>query len=303
MDRRYLPSYGETTVRRTLDLLGIEILSESRGWGSALCPLHEDSSQSFGVELTDGGWVCRADCGRSDDLADLVARVRGMDPEDARHQLRSGMVADGDALRDLLRGRPEPREAKPVPLFYERGRVPGYWLRRGFTVETARAWDVGWDPELRAVVVPFTVNGRLVGLVRRTVDRDARAKYLDSPGMPKSRYLFGLDHVPPDAEEVALVEGPLDAVWLWQCGYPAVAELGSALSEEQAEILRSRFRRVTLALDGDAAGRHAEEIARGRLTPRVVLSRLELPPGRKDPAECRPAEIAAAMARRAWYVC
>lgn len=284
-------------VEDALRALGVEY-EEPYGssWATARCPLHYDERPSFTVDLESGGWLCRSGCGSSGDLAYLVEAVTGEPAATARLRLRRGLALDPEALQRALRREPaaEAVEAVDPDLAYERGRVPQYFFRRGFTRETARDWDVGWDADLRALVVPVRDDRfRTVGLVRRRLDGEP--KYQNSRGLSKADVLFGLDHVPFHARSVAVVEGPLDAMWLHQLGYPAVATLGASLSRSQAATLARRFWRVVLAYDADPAGRAASRRAREFLS-RVDVAELTLPPGRKDVQECSEAELAEAFA-------
>src|SRR5690606_17906317 len=106
-----------------------------------------------------------------------------------------------------------------------------------------------------------------------------KQKYLNSDGMSKGNYLFGLDHLPFDAREIVLVEGPLDAMWLYQHGYPGVAILGSSLSQAQVEIIKRRFWRVTIAFDGDRAGREGARKAARMLRGSVDVFVVRMPDG------------------------
>jgi DNA primase len=90
------------------------------------------------------------------------------------------------------------------------------------------------------------------------------AKYINSPESPvykKSKLLYGL-YQARDAirlkERAILVEGNFDVVSLHQAGFAeAVAPLGTALTEEQVELMRRLTGKVVLFYDGDRAGRAA----------------------------------------------
>ena len=291
--------YQRSVVERTLRDLGIEDWEEAydSSWANARCPLHHDVRPSFAVNLDSGGWLCRAGCGSSGDLAYLVEAVTGEPAATARRKLLRGLALDEEALSRALAEATTSDRVTVTRLEteypYERGRVPRYFYRRGFTPETAREWGVGWDGDLRALVVPVVApDGHVVGLVRRRLEGEP--KYQNTAGLGKSDVLFGLDHVPPDADTVTVVEGPLDAMWLHQHGYPAVATLGANVSKAQADGLSRRFWRVVLAYDQDRAGRAAARRARGSLG-RLDVRELTLPEGRKDVQECAAGELAAAF--------
>lgn len=284
-------------VRQVLDEIGYKVELESGGWLCGCCPIHHDSHRSFAVHEEQGNWVCYASCG-SGSLVGLVAEVEGLTPQEARQRVLALATDVGvDVLLDMLQGDREPAEyrKKEHVLLYERGKAHRYILDRGFTVETLRAFDMGWDPVDRAVVVPVFEDGRLVALIKRLVAPTAeQQKYDTQPaGFHKGRILFGLDRVLGD--EAIVVEGPLDAVWLHQHGYPGVACLGSELSEEQVLLLRRRVRSVILAFDADKAGEKGRRLAEASLIPYMRVRHLRVPQGaageKRDVQDCGPEEL------------
>ncbi len=99
-------------------------------------------------------------------------------------------------------------------------------------------------------------GGRIIG--------DGEPKYLNSPETPlfhKGRVLFGLSHaqkVAREKNEIIVVEGYMDVIGLAQAGFAnAVAPLGTALTEEQIELLWRVAQEPILCFDGDAAGARA----------------------------------------------
>lgn len=106
--------------------------------------------------------------------------------------------------------------------------------------------------------------GRVAGFgARRLADTadEPTAKYINSPEsiiFAKSDLLYGIDIV-RDAvsrrREAVVVEGYTDAIMAWQFGVDNVlAALGTAIGERHIRMLRRFADRVTLVLDGDAAG-------------------------------------------------
>lgn len=131
--------------------------------------------------------------------------------------------------------------------------------------------------DLRGRVVAF--GGRLLG--------PGEPKYLNSPETPifhKGRSLYNL-HFARNAirrEEGALVvEGYFDVLRLVQAGIEhVVAPLGTALTGEQAQLLKRYTKTVTLLYDSDPAGlratfRAGDELLRHDVRVRVAT----LPPG------------------------
>ena len=128
-------------------------------------------------------------------------------------------------------------------------------------------------------------QGRVVGFGARTLDPDGVPKYLNSPQtelFDKSRLLFGLDmarrHI-QNARQAIIVEGYMDVMMGWQTGFRnIVAQMGTALTEQQLNVLKRYTRRFVIALDSDAAGMQATmrslEVARETLD-REVESRFD----------------------------
>ena len=95
----------------------------------------------------------------------------------------------------------------------------------------------------------------------------APVKYINSPRTPlfeKSGVLYGLDTVVRGARSVfpdhmILVEGYFDAISLQALGIPAVATMGTAVTDQQLDQAWLGADRVISCLDGNEAGRKAAE--------------------------------------------
>ncbi|MDI6853622.1 MAG: DNA primase [Deltaproteobacteria bacterium] len=103
-------------------------------------------------------------------------------------------------------------------------------------------------------------TGRIVAFGGRVMG-DGEPKYLNSPESPlysKGRLLYGLPQAAAalrQADLALVVEGYLDLLALKVHGiHPVLATLGTALTREQARLLKSLASRVVLVFDGDAAG-------------------------------------------------
>lgn len=106
-------------------------------------------------------------------------------------------------------------------------------------------------------------NGSIVGFGGRTITGHV-AKYINSPQtrlFNKSRLLYAY-HLAKESiyrhKEMIVTEGYLDVVMLHQAGFTqAVATLGTALTQEHLPLLRKGEPKITMAYDGDKAGRNA----------------------------------------------
>ncbi len=108
----------------------------------------------------------------------------------------------------------------------------------------------------------FSIGGQVIGFGGRTLSSDKSVpKYLNSPEskvFDKSKVLYGL-HAAKDSirkQNLAiLVEGYMDVLALHQAGlHNMVASCGTALTRDQAKILRRYTEEVLFIYDGDEAG-------------------------------------------------
>lgn len=149
--------------------------------------------------------------------------------------------------------------------------------------------------DARGRVIAF--GGRILG--------DGEPKYLNSPDTPlfdKGRTLYNLDIASPASRRtnrVIVVEGYMDVIALGQAGIEdAVAPLGTALTEQQIEMLWRMVPTPLLCFDGDAAGHKAAMRAAYRalplLKPGHSVSFVTLPAG-QDPDDIVSKQGAAAF--------
>jgi DNA primase len=124
---------------------------------------------------------------------------------------------------------------------------------------------VAYDRFRHRLMFPITdLRGRIIAFGGRALDPDAPAKYLNSPQTPlfhKGHVLFNAANArrpAHDKGQIIVVEGYMDVIALAEAGFPqAVAPLGTALTEEQVQLLWRMVPVPTLCFDGDAAGRNA----------------------------------------------
>ena len=133
---------------------------------------------------------------------------------------------------------------------------------------------------------------RVVGFGARLLAGDG-PKYINSPDGPafkKGHHLYGLARArraAHDGQPVIVAEGYMDVIALVRAGFNgAVAPLGTAFTEHQAQLIWRFAREPVLCFDGDAAGRRAAAKAADRLLPLLkpdhTLRIALMPPG-QDP--------------------
>jgi DNA primase len=130
---------------------------------------------------------------------------------------------------------------------------------------------------------------------------DAPAKYINSPESPiykKSKLLYGVQQA-RDAirqkQRILLVEGNFDVISLHQAGVnETMAPLGTALTEDQVDLLRRLADKLVLVYDGDNAGRAATlKALRLALEAGLEVEIVELPRGEDPDSLVRKGGVAA----------
>lgn len=134
------------------------------------------------------------------------------------------------------------------------------------------------------------LRGNVLAFGGRTMIKDFKPKYLntsDTPVFNKGNNLFALNFAKNEANgTLILVEGYMDVIALHQAGFKnAVAGLGTALTPEQANVIRHYCNEVILCYDSDNAGQMAVSRAIQTLRPTGIDIRVLTVPNGKDPDE------------------
>lgn len=133
------------------------------------------------------------------------------------------------------------------------------------------------------------LRGNVIGFGGRILT-DQKPKYLntsDTPAFKKSANLFSLNNAKnTGSRTLILCEGYMDVIALNRAGFKnAVATLGTALTQEQAMLMKRYADEVIICYDADEAGQKATARAIGLLRNAGLLIRvLNIPEG-KDPDE------------------
>ena len=118
------------------------------------------------------------------------------------------------------------------------------------------------------------LNGSVFAIGARTLSKTAFAKYINSPETEfykKGNNLYNINSAKASRskdEEVYIVEGYMDVVNLHKFGIQnVVANLGTAMTERQLDLIWKFFKNPIICLDGDSSGQKAALRAAERLLP------------------------------------
>jgi len=212
-------------------------------------------------------------------------------------------LAENKAVRDYLQERGLDKE---TVLRFRLGYAPSSWerlskslIKKGFSEKDLLAAGVVFrgkqgiiDLFRNRIIFPvFDLLGKPVAFSGRIFGKD-EPKYLNSPETPifkKSQILFGLFHSKEAIREkgyAILVEGNFDLLVAYRFGTKnLIAPCGTAVTEDQMQLLARYTNSLAVAFDGDSAGQKAAFrasilAARADLSPRIVAL-----PEDKDPAD------------------
>lgn len=214
------------------------------------CPTHDDSNASASVNVEKGVWVCFA-C-----LA---------------HGTLEGYSPSADDVKRML-DREEVKArvyTEPWLYLFDGHHTSSYWADR-YGVEVARKFRCGTHPFTGNPTYPLRdLGGRILGVVQRNLDPEAKAKYLYPKDTSTSKYLGGWTRKIPRNPVVVLVEGMSDVMAL-ETGRPGntlvLGTYGAGLHAPQVEAVKGLSPSLVLCgFDADNAGEKATERARSQL--------------------------------------
>lgn len=251
---------------------------EKRGRDTYVCPICGSGNgpkRSAAFHVQGGRWKCFS-CNSGGDIYDLEGILAGT--EDKLEQFRGVAELVGyEGFNYVLDTNPTQATAKPttkpttgysadrekeadyVAAMREHINDPkaqAYIQGRGFTMEEAVAFGLGYDPNRQRLVIPWP------GADHYHIDRavgDQEPKYTK----PKSAEVGPQPLYDPEATQESaffIVEGALDALAVRACGYRAVALGGTGARATVEAMTARRCKGVAIVmLDNDQAGARARD--------------------------------------------
>jgi DNA primase len=276
------------------------------------CPFHDDSTPSLGVDTHRGIFHCFA-CGESGNIYKLLAGLDGVSVDAIREKYQEEWRAQAviESLEESIFGDSEdpayymPRAykessfKKAFPPLSSSVEGTAYMSMRGLSRETILRFDLRWGLSGKykdRVIIPiYDRGGRLISYTGRSVIPGTVPKTRKPAGNKALSTLFGIHHLLAggidNRPRLILVEGEIDAMYVSQFGYDAVATMGtSRLTKSQADLVVEMAKDVTLMFDGDDAGRKATEETKRILSPYIRVLTVQLPEG-KDPNDLSREEL------------
>lgn len=261
------------------------------------CPFHDNrSSAACCVNVVKGLYICYS-CGAKGTVEALARKVNA--------PLTEVFSVEGvRETRDGLRQTISPIVKHPdswLKQFSGHKEAAAYWRTRGFGPTTMAAWDLGFDRSAKAATIPLRdYSGNVLGVIKRRMGKDAHPRYLYPKGFKISLHLFGAHKARKAPKDVlAITEGSVDCISVWQFGVPAVALLGVQLSASQLGLIRKiNPQKIVLFLDNDQPGIEATAKVGAQIMADgfdVLVADYPISSKAKDPAGLTPPQRTAAI--------
>lgn len=294
------------------------------------CPFHgggQEQVPSLSISTIKPVYFCHG-CKRSGHIAQLLSffgmsrdLIKSLLPRGEGYQRPETLAAK------LLKGQDPFKSAYVLDeslLDYYRLAPPSL-LRAGFTMETLRHFEVGFDQKNFRITFPLrSAYGDLVGISGRTIYEHEEPRYViyereligrSDAHVPedysmesiKSAILWHAHVVRPffypshtDHKELIITEGFKACMWTWQAGYEdVVALVGSYLTPIHAELIARVTDQVILLLDNNEAGYKGTMRAGRMLLAKGVDVRVaKYPDERQQPDDLTPDELATSFDQR-----
>lgn len=134
----------------------------------------------------------------------------------------------------------------------------------------------------RIIFPIINIRGDIIGFGGRSIDSKNQPKYLNSPEtqvFSKGNNLYALNVAKNynKNQKIILVEGYMDVISLYKHGVKnSVASLGTALTENQVNLLKRYSREIYICFDSDNAGKKATDKAIDvmkniNIAPRIII--------------------------------
>lgn len=271
--------YTKEQIKRVLTGTGVTIESEVDSDYIIFCPYHNNNRTPAGeIDKQSGTFFCFA-CHHVTGLTEFVMHMSNRTYFEAARFIKSKETEtsiETDIDRALYK---KPEFVLFDELVLKRlhnnllasDRAKDYFNYRKITKDSASKFSLGYSDKQDMVIVPVhSPDGLPIGFVGRSIEGK---DFKNTPGLPKSKTLFNLHRV-KSSGKVYVVESSFDAIRLDQCGFPAVATLGSNVSNIQIELLQKYFNDIIVIADNDEAGGNMKTKIVEKLSSRVSVIKL-----------------------------
>lgn len=241
---------AEVKIADVVERFGVKLDRNDKG----LCPFHHEKTPSFSVDRKNNIFTCFG-CGETGDVITFVAKIKGVEPIEAVKILAEEFRVDIEE---------KPTARKLTIKEYIRRCLTDiektdYFTKRGLTKPTIRKFCLGYDEYRKAVVIPYSSKMEYYQ-TRGTEDKVFFKPRTEDAGEEPLFNIEGLKLC--TREPIFVVESPICAMSIYQCGGNAVSTCGTGgwrklIAEVKKKKPNGAF---ILCMDNDEPGKKASQI-------------------------------------------
>jgi DNA primase len=247
------------------DVIGLKRMRHTSRNYIGLCPFHDDSHRSFGVQIDyPHKWGCLIpDCTKGSSLVTLTMKKFECSYQKAEEIVETHMgyiKRISETTLDIPYYDEDSDFTLAEDLLIEHS--CGYYVHpyiesRGLTRETIHDLRVGYDRWEERVVFPiFDDEDRLINFVGRTIHKDVEPKYRIYEDVDRDTFMYGEHLLPENVPYLVVYEGLLETAYSHQIGIPyCVSLLGAFITKKHVERMLRYTDTIVLFLDNDRAGK------------------------------------------------
>lgn len=278
----------QVKIADAVEAFGVKLNSRDKG----LCPFHREKTPSFSIDRKNNIFTCFG-CGETGDVITFASKMKEVEPLEAAKLLAEMFHVDVDdctkrtSIKDYLKA------------CIKDANKTDYFQKRGLTKETVKKYCLGYDAKRNAIVLPYSSELRYYQ-TRSIADKKFYKPTNEEAGAEplfNRKVLWGTSKEP-----VFIVESPLCALSIMQCGGVSVSLCGVGVANKLVKEVKSKKPNapLVLCLDNDEPGQKATEMLGKELqTAKIPYVVFNVAGEKKDPNELlmsNPEELKAAVA-------
>lgn len=281
-------------IEEVVERFGVKLDRNSK----ALCPFHQEKTPSFSIKREDNIFRCFG-CDEGGDAIDFVAKLKEIEPLEAA-KLIAEMYGIDTGQNDNKQGTAQASKARNIDtktlnkvskqtikeyIMACIGNIDktDYFIKRGLTKDTIAKFGLGFDIVKQCVVIPYSSEHTYYQT--RSIDgKEFRKPPTDIAGPEPLWNKKGLT----STDIVFIVESPICAMSIMQCGEVAISTNGtSGINKVAAAIKKKKPKcKIILSLDNDEPGKEAQNaLAQMFLEASIQFMQYNISDEFKDPNE------------------
>ena len=245
-----------TELKSLLDKMGLRRVTQRNNNLMACCPFHKENNPSWGISVSEPHFYGCFGCGAKGTLFTLLIKIGGYSASKSaqltnRIETEFNLPTFGDARKGI-----NTIDYRLLYPFQLTKTAIQYLRKRGVDLVTAEKTELTFDHVQERVLFPWKYMGLLIGVTGRSIDPDNRVKTLPYFGTMKGQCPYFPSGSIDIKSPLVIVEGEIDALRVYQAGFPNVCAVGfGRLSKDQAAlILASGVREIIVFTDDDHTG-------------------------------------------------